>query len=222
MRVSAEGNQLPVPGSQLSVETLTLIPGEEIECGSDEADTMLLVFLGAADHPSGLASLVLAGERTGWKAGGGMAMLRATVGPDVDRHAALGPRERTVTVGKVDAESATGRRSFEVLFGPHNGSTRATLFVGHVPPGAAPWHYHLYDEIVWIWRGEGLFHVEGGSEPLAAGSAFRINPREVHVVENTSATEDLVVVGLFTPAGSPSAAYLADDADAPYAIEAAP
>jgi hypothetical protein len=29
----------------------------------------------------------------------------------------------------------------------------------------------------------------------------------VHIVENTSPTDDLVVVGVFTPAGSPSAAY---------------
>jgi len=220
MRVSAEGNQLPEPGSELSLETLTLSPGEEVKCGSDEADTILLVFLGAAEHPSGLASLVLAGERTGWRAGGGMALLRATVGPHVDRHAPLGPRERTVSAGQVDAESATGKRSFEILYGPHNGSTRATLFVGHVPPGAAPWHYHLYDEIVWIWRGEGRFHTRAGAEQLAPGSAFRISPREVHVVENTSATDELVVVGLFTPAGSPSAAYLVDGADAPYPIEA--
>ena len=35
----------------------------------------------------------------------------------------------------VEAGSATGKRSFQVLYGPHNGSTRATLFVGYVPPG---------------------------------------------------------------------------------------
>ena len=122
---------------------------------------------------------------------------------------------------RVEAGSATGKRSFQILFGPHNGSTRATLFVGYVPPGAAPWHFHLYDEIVWIWRGEGRYHTQGGVEPLAAGSAFRISPREVHIVENTSAADELVVLGLFTPAGSPSAAYLTADVAAAYAIEGA-
>jgi hypothetical protein len=48
-------------------------------------------------------------------------------------------------------------------------------------------------------------------EPFGPGAAFRIRPREVHIVENTSATDELVVVGLFTPAGSPSAAYLAKE-----------
>ena len=51
-------------------------------------------------------------------------------------------------------------------------------------------------------------------EPLEAGSAFRIRPRHVHIVENASADEAMTVVGFFTPAGTPSAAYLADATDA--------
>ncbi len=218
MRVSAEGNQPPVPGSELSVETIHLAAGEPFECGADDEDT--IVFLCTPED--GVTHLVLAGERANvTSAGDPTAALRASIASGADRHVPMGQRERTVVPGQVDAENATGKRSFEVLFGPHNGSTRATLFVGHVPPGAAPWHFHLYDEIVWIWRGEGRFHTRDGSEPLAPGSAFRIRPREVHIVENTSATEELVVVGLFAPAGSPSAAYLADEEDVPYLLEAA-
>ncbi len=197
MRVSADGNQPPAPGSELAVETLELDV-----VGDEDADTIVFTPRG------GIATLVLAGETAALGSG---PHVRATVGPATDRHAAMGARENTVSTGEAHAEGATGKRTFQVLFGPHNGSTRATLFVGYVPPGAAPWHFHLYDEIVWIWRGEGRFHTREGSEPLAAGSAFRIRPREVHIVENTSATEELVVVGLFTPAGSPSAAYLAPE-----------
>jgi len=196
MRVSAEGNQPPVPGSELAVETLELDV-----VGDRDADTIVFT------PDSGIATLVLAGESA---APGSGAHVRATIGPAVDRHAAMGSREHTVSTDAAHAEGATGKRTFQVLFGPHNGSTRATLFVGYVPPGAAPWHYHLYDEIVWIWRGEGRFHTHEGVEEIGPGSAFRIRPREVHVVENTSATDELVVVGLFTPAGSPSAAYLAE------------
>ena len=221
MRVSDEGNQPPIPGSELSVETLTLPVDAPLECGADDADTIAFVVSREDEHFGGPAHLVLAGEQLEIPPAGAGTVLRATIGLGCDRHAALGPRARTVVPGEVDAESATGKRSFEVLYGPHNGSTRATLFVGHVPPGAAPWHFHLYDEIVWIWRGEGRFRTRDGSEPLAPGSAFRIRPREVHIVENTSATEELVVVGLFTPAGSPSAAYLADEGDVPYVLEAA-
>ncbi len=43
------------------------------------------------------------------------------------------------------------------------------------------------------------------------GAAFRLRPREVHIVENSSSDEELTVLGIFTPAGSPAAAYLAPE-----------
>src|SRR5262249_15768902 len=191
-----------IADSALAVETHRGVGDSGLELGSTESDTIVFT-------PTGLAMLVLAGERKSLTADV-QSVLCATIGPQTDRHAPPGPPQAAVEVDEGKAESATGRRTFQVLFGPHNGSTRATVFVGYVPPGAAPWHFHLYDEIVWIWRGEGRYHTREGPEPLAPGSAFRIRPREVHIVENTSATDELVVVGLFTPAGSPSAAYLAE------------
>ena len=95
------------------------------------------------------------------------------------------------------------------------------MFVGYVPPGKAPWHYHLYDEIVWIWRGPGRYHLGDEVEPLEDGSAFRITPREVHIVENTHPERELAVLGIFTPAGSPSAAYLTPDIAATYGFGSA-
>jgi quercetin dioxygenase-like cupin family protein len=92
------------------------------------------------------------------------------------------------------------------------------MFVGYIPPGRAPWHYHLYDEIVWVLRGEGRVHVGDAVEPLAPGSAFRLHPREVHIVENSDPVAELAVLGIFTPAGSPSAAYLMPDVAEAYAI----
>jgi quercetin dioxygenase-like cupin family protein len=208
MRVNPDGNVPPVEGSALAVQTFAP-PHQGLDLLSRDDDT--IVFSTLPGEETGHAGLILAGEESELAGSGASLVLRATIGPDTDRHAPLGPREDGVAVQKDLAESATGKRTFQVLFGPHNGSTRATMFVGYVPPGAAPWHFHLYDEIVWIWRGAGRFHTTEGSEALAPGSAFRIRPREVHIVENTSATDELVVVGLFTPAGSPSAAYLAED-----------
>jgi hypothetical protein len=40
----------------------------------------------------------------------------------------------------------------------------------------------------------------------------------VHIVENTHPAEELAVLGIFTPAGSPSAAYLTADVAASYTI----
>lgn len=54
---------------------------------------------------------------------------------------------------------------------------------------------------------QGAIPPQAGSE-LALGSAFRLAPREVHIVENRSPDQELAVLGIFTPAGSPSAAYL--------------
>jgi quercetin dioxygenase-like cupin family protein len=157
----------------------------------------------------GAAALVLAGEEAAVAADGGpLSFLHATVGDEADRHAPLGERDPVVGVDSASSEPATGSRSFRVLFGPANGSTRATFFAGYLPPGRAPWHFHLYDEIVFVRDGHARLHRAEGVEEVAAGSAFRLRPREVHIVE--SATEDqLGVLGIFTPAGSPSAAYLA-------------
>ena len=141
----------------------------------------------------------------------GVSLVRVTLGADTDLHAPMGAREHVVAIDAVEPGKATGSRSFQILFGPHNGSRRATMFVGYVPPGKAPWHYHLYDEIVWIWRGPGRYHLGDDVEPLEDGSAFRITPREVHIVENTHPDRELAVLGIFTPAGSPSAAYLTPD-----------
>ena len=191
-----------------------------LEIHEPEHDSFLYVVAGAglltvggerADLEVGSGGLVLAGERAAVESGPGeLVLLQATIGPDSDRHAPLGARELVVGVESASASQAIGARSFRVLFGPHNGSTRATLFVGYLPPGRAPWHYHLYDEIVWVPEGPGRVHRRSSDEPLDAGAAFRLRPREVHIVENSSPDRELAVLGIFTPAGSPAAAYLAE------------
>ncbi len=141
---------------------------------------------------------------------GGARLAVFAAGPGCDVHALLGERGAPAALDLSDAGSATGRRSFQVLLGPENGCCRATMFLGVVPPGAAPWHFHQYDEIVLIVRGCGAYHEADSDTPTSPGTAVRISPRTVHINENTS-DEDMHVLGVFTPAGSPAAAYLADD-----------
>lgn len=214
-------NQLvpPIDGSELALETLTLEPGARSRVPGTESDSVLYTVAGTGsltlDEESftlatGVAALVLTGEEATAVAGdGGLELLHATVGAGADRHALLGGREVLVAPTSSDAEPATGARSYRILFGPHNGSTRATLFLGYVPPGKAPWHFHQYDEIVWIAEGAGRLHKGREVTELGPGSAFRLRPREAHIVENASRDLDLTLVGVFTPAGSPTAAYLA-------------
>lgn len=216
----------PLEDSPLALSVLSLASGDELTVSDDTCDSLLYVFGGEGvleldgEHAvgPGTAILVLAGERAELTSASeaGLAVIRATVGSRADRHAPLGPREHVVRLVDAGTGKASGARSFQVLFGPHNGSTRATLFVGFIPPGRASWHYHLYDEIVWVPEGPGALHLGDETRDLGAESAFRLRPRELHIVENTSADQELTILGIFTPAGSPSAAYLMPDAAATY------
>jgi quercetin dioxygenase-like cupin family protein len=217
--VGGERELVPaIEGSPLGLTSVELGPDAEHSVNDPDRDSLLYVVSGSGSLavegetrslPTGSAALVLAGEEATLRSGdGALSVLRATVGRDADTHAALGPRE--VVVDAAASERATGARSFQILLGPHNGSTHATLFAGFVPPGMAPWHFHLYDEIVWVPKGPGRLHVAGEVFELGPGAAFRLRPRQPHVVENTSA-ETMTVIGFFTPAGSPSAAYLAEE-----------
>jgi quercetin dioxygenase-like cupin family protein len=215
----------PEAGSELALDALRLAPGASIDLHDERDDTLLFCHdgsgrLGEAWIDGHASALLPAGERRSLTGGPeGLACVRATVGAATDLHAPMGALERVVALEHVEPGQATGARSFQILHGPGNGSTRATLFVGYIPPGRAPWHYHLYDEIVWVLRGAGRLHVGDAVEPLAPGAAFRLHPREVHIVENTDQAAELAVLGLFTPAGSPSAAYLTADVAAAYAID---
>ena len=212
-------------GSPLALAQVDLNAGTAWARSRADDDVLLWVVAGAGTLSLGgeslalepaTAALVLAGEEAAVDASSPLRLLQVTVGPGADRHAALGRRETTARLDDGGAEAATGARSFQLLFGPHNGSTRATLFAGFIPPGKAPWHYHLYDEIVWVRDGPGRLHLGDGVQELGPGAAFRLRPRQVHIVENASADRELAILGVFTPAGSPSAAYLSPEVAAAY------
>jgi quercetin dioxygenase-like cupin family protein len=215
----------PIADSALALRTATLEPGMSWALGEAENDVLVYVAWGEGVLSVGETSapvrarssgLVLAGEEGLLQARDRLELVVMTVGLGVDRHAPIGLRALTASLDGAEAQQATGARSFQILFDASNGSTRATLFAGFVPPGRAPWHYHLYDEIVWIPDGPGRVHVGETVEELGPGSAFRLRPREVHIVENTSTDSELTIIGLFAPAGSPSAAYLTPDVAAEY------
>jgi quercetin dioxygenase-like cupin family protein len=214
----------PERGSELALDVLRLDAGATLDLADDLHDTLVFAFEGAGTIAGNAlaapGSGLLAAGASGALAAGptGLAAVRATVGAATDLHAPMGAAEPTVALDAVEPGKATGARSFQVMHGPANGSVRATAFVGYIPPGRAPWHYHLYDEIVWVLRGEGRLHLGDAVEELAPGSAFRLHPREVHIVENLQETAELAVLGVFTPAGSPSAAYLEPGVAASYVI----
>ena len=213
-----------IDGSALALEIRGLAAHSKVEIGATASDTLLYVSAGSgtlsldgrehALRPRS-AALVVAGETANIEAETALELVVTNVDGDADLHAPMGTREVMTSLDDARAQLATGARSFQILFGPHNGSTRATLFAGFIPPGKAPWHYHLYDEIVWVPEGPGRLHLAEGDESLGAGAAFRLRPRQVHIVENEGSGE-MTIIGVFTPAGSPSAAYLTADVAAEY------
>jgi mannose-6-phosphate isomerase-like protein (cupin superfamily) len=120
--------------------------------------------------------------------------------PATSSHAVISPGERG---------TATAGREFTLLARPENGCASVTQFVGHIPPGRAPDHFHRYDEVVYVLAGEGAFHVDGESAPLRAGTCVHLPARLVHCLENHGPGE-MNVLGVFRPAGSPAEAYYPD------------
>jgi mannose-6-phosphate isomerase-like protein (cupin superfamily) len=105
-----------------------------------------------------------------------------------------------------EAADATGERWFRIVSDPTTGLRSATQFVGYIPPGRAPDHFHLYDEVIYVLDGEGRFHAVGGSWPLGSGSCIALPAHTVHCLENTG-QDVLRVLAVLRPAGSPAAAY---------------
>jgi mannose-6-phosphate isomerase-like protein (cupin superfamily) len=114
-----------------------------------------------------------------------------------------------VDIGSVATHGATAGRQFSLGATPEVGCASVTQFVGYIPIGRAPDHFHNYDEVVYVLEGEGLLHIDGETAPLAPGSCVHLPARLVHSLENTGSSE-MHVLGVFRPAGSPAEAYYPD------------
>jgi mannose-6-phosphate isomerase-like protein (cupin superfamily) len=100
----------------------------------------------------------------------------------------------------------TANRWYRVLVDEEVGSTQVTQFVGSIPPGRAPDHFHQYEEVLFILRGGGRMWAGETNTPIAPGSCIYLPRTQVHCVENTG-TDELRLLGVFYPAGSPSVRY---------------
>ena len=100
----------------------------------------------------------------------------------------------------------TADRWYRVLVDDAVGSEQVTQFVGSIPPGRAPDHFHQYEEVLFILRGEGRMWAGESNTPIAVGSCIYLPKGQVHCVENTGEGE-LRLLGVFYPAGSPSVRY---------------
>lgn len=101
---------------------------------------------------------------------------------------------------------STADRWYRVLVDEELGSTKVTQFVGSIPPGRAPDHFHHYEEVLFILRGRGRMWAGQASTPIGPGSCVYLPKGQVHCVENTG-TDELRLLGVFYPAGSPAVRY---------------
>jgi mannose-6-phosphate isomerase-like protein (cupin superfamily) len=101
---------------------------------------------------------------------------------------------------------STADRWYRVLVGGELGSTQVTQFVGSIPPGRAPDHFHTYEEVLFILRGTGRMWAGKAHTQIAAGSCVYLPKGQAHCVENTG-DDELRLLGVFYPSGSPAVRY---------------
>ena len=100
----------------------------------------------------------------------------------------------------------TANRWYRVLVDDEVGSAQVTQFIGSIPPGRAPDHFHTYEEVLFILQGTGRMWAGETNTPISAGSCVYLPSGQVHCVENTG-HEELRLLGVFYPAGSPAVRY---------------
>lgn len=184
---------------------------ERVDEGGDE---LLYVLAGAgllsvggeaAPLASGTAGFVARGRRRAIEAEADLALLSVVVH---DPEEATRPFA-TVDLSGVEAGQATAGREFLLGAGPELGCASATQFVGLIPPGRAPDHFHRYDEVIYVLEGEGTLEIGGARAHLHPGTCIHLPRTLVHCLANTGSSE-LRVLGVFRPAGSPAEAYYPD------------
>ena len=100
----------------------------------------------------------------------------------------------------------SGDRRFKLLVDKDLGCRQVTQFVGFIPPSKAPFHYHTYEETIYILEGVGVVHTEQESAEFGPGTSIYLPPGTRHCLENPG--EDAVkLLGVFYPSGSPATRY---------------
>ncbi len=198
----------------ISLRILEFEPGTSPLLRNDEYDEVLYVLEGScAVIIDGDAHQV--GPETGVYVRPGQTLSVENPGPDVVRIVSSqcpatpsNTREQSPPIVKLSDRKAlpTADRWYRVLVDEEVGSEQVTQFVGSIPPGRAPDHFHEYEEVLFILRGEGRMWAGEDNTPIGPGSCIYLPRRQIHCVENTG-TSELRLLGVFYPAGSPAVRY---------------
>ncbi len=201
----------------ISLRILEFGPGSSSALRNRECDEVIYVLEGDCTvFIDGVAYKV--GPETGIYLRPGQTLIVENAGPDVVRFissqcpdSSSKPTERPPIVRLSDRRALpTADRWYRVLVDDEVGSEQVTQFVGSIPPGRAPDHFHEYEEVLFILRGEGRMWAGNTNTPIGPGACIYLPKRQVHCVENTGDGE-LRLLGVFYPAGSPAVRYEATD-----------
>jgi quercetin dioxygenase-like cupin family protein len=199
-------------GTLFETEPLTQrvgpLAGKHHETGADEVVYVLegtgRVAVGGETHEVREGVSVFVSRGTPWSAEGDARVVSVLIHePEPSTGYAV------LDLNAVETGSATAGRQFLLGATPAVGCASVTQFVGLVPPGRAPDHFHTYDEVIYVLEGEGFLEIDGEQAPLHAGSCVHLPARLVHCLANTGDSE-LRLLGVFRPAGSPAEAYYPD------------
>ena len=200
--------------AELEQCVVSFAPGRSAERATGAAEEVLFVLSGRgrigehAVEPE-TAVFVAPGERYAVENEGPDPLELVSVRLPVPAGDGDGPRSAVLRLAEQQTDEATADREFRLLADPATGCSSATQFVGYIPPGRAPDHFHLYDEVIYVLGGEGVLHLPWGDTPVGPGSCIHLPQRIIHSLENAG-SGPLEVLGVFRPAGSPSEAYYPD------------
>jgi mannose-6-phosphate isomerase-like protein (cupin superfamily) len=198
----------------ISLRVLEFGPGVSPSLRNDESDEVLYVLEGNGTVVID-GSAYEVGPETGIYVRPGQAWTVDNSGPDVVQLVSSQCPQinqttttQTSPIIKLSDRRAlpTADRWYRVLVDQDIGSEQVTQFVGSIPPGRAPDHFHEYEEVLFILRGEGRMWFDDNDTPIGPGSCIYLPRRQVHCVENTG-TGELRLLGVFYPAGSPAVRY---------------
>lgn len=197
----------------ISLRVLEFGPGRSPELRNRECDEVIYVLEGNCTVLIDDVAYEV-GPETGVYIRPGQTLIVENAGTDVVRFissqcpdSSSKPAEQAPIVRLSDRRALpTADRWYRVLVDDEVGSEQVTQFVGSIPPGRAPDHFHEYEEVLFILRGEGRMWAGERNTPIGPGSCIYLPKRQVHCVENTGEGE-LRLLGVFYPAGSPAVRY---------------
>jgi mannose-6-phosphate isomerase-like protein (cupin superfamily) len=103
----------------------------------------------------------------------------------------------------------SGERQFKLMVNKDLGCEQITQFVGFIPASKAPFHFHPYEEAIYILEGTGIVHTEEESCEFGPGTSIFLPIECSHCLENPG-PGTVRLLGAFYPSGSPAVSYRSD------------